>query len=207
MLLFLLQAAAVSLSGVLAPGPVTAATIAAGTRSRHAGILVALGHGVVEFPLMLLILLGVGAVFKHEGVKIAIGLVGGGFLIHLGIQMIRDLRKIGDASYQPAARGAVWTGILLSGGNPYFLLWWATVGLALATKASEFGVLAFALFALVHWLCDLVWLEVLSWTSFRGSKLFSGRVQRIVLILCAGTMLFFGGFFIHDAVSKLLSFR
>ena len=58
MITFLLTATAISLSGVLAPGPMTAATLAAGTRSRHAGAIIALGHGVVEFPLMLVIIAG-----------------------------------------------------------------------------------------------------------------------------------------------------
>ena len=72
-------------------------------------------------------------------------------------------------------------GIILTGANPYFLVWWATVGLALTTQAVELGLLAFALFSVVHWLCDLVWLEALSLASHKGTELLGGRVQRIVL--------------------------
>lgn len=46
-LVFGAEAAGISLSGVMAPGVITAATLAAGTRNPHAGALVAVGHGIV----------------------------------------------------------------------------------------------------------------------------------------------------------------
>ena len=60
MVVFLLKPVVVSLSGVMAPGPVTAATFVAGSRRRHAGLWIALGHAVVEVPLMLLLAAGMG---------------------------------------------------------------------------------------------------------------------------------------------------
>jgi threonine/homoserine/homoserine lactone efflux protein len=202
---FLFTALVISLSGVMAPGPVTAAALAAGTRRRHAGALIAVGHGIVEFPLMFLILAGIGVVLRWRGVQIGIGLIGGAFLVLMGVGMLRDVLKGPAAANaaKPAAgapiHGPVWTGVILTGGNPYFLLWWATVGLALAMRARDLGALAFVLFAIVHWLCDLVWLEALSLASFNGSRLLGGRVQRIVLSICAAAMLFFGGMFAWDA--------
>lgn len=82
--IFLLSAVTISLTGVMGPGPITAATLAAGARHRHAGLTLAVGHAIVEFPLLVLIVAGLGRFFQIEGVKIAIGLVGGGFLIVLG---------------------------------------------------------------------------------------------------------------------------
>jgi hypothetical protein len=66
-------------------------------------------------------------------------------------------------------------------------------------------VLAFGLFALTHWLCDLVWLEALSLASFKGSRLLGGRNQRVVLAVCALALLVFGAMFIHDAVRRALA--
>lgn len=202
---FLLKALVISLSGVMAPGPVTAATVAAGTRQRHAGGLIALGHGAVELPLAVLILLGVGRVFRLEMVKIGIGLVGGGFLLLMGGQMLAGLGKGQTAAAPAGGRHPFWTGVILSGGNPYFLLWWATIGLALATQAAGFGLAGFALFALVHWLCDLAWLEALSWATFKGSALLGGRPQKVVLAVCAAALLVFGVMFIYAAAGKLLA--
>jgi len=94
-------------------------------------------------------------------------------------------------------------GVLLSGGNPYFLIWWATVGLTLITAAQGFGAWAFVLFALAHWSCDLIWLTILSWASFKGSVLLGPRRQRIILALCAVAMFGFGLYFIVLQVVKL----
>jgi threonine/homoserine/homoserine lactone efflux protein len=197
--LFLLQAAVISISGVMVPGPVTAATLAAGTRARHAGALIAVGHGIVEFPLMFLIMAGMGALLASQATRIGIGLAGGAFLVFMGGQMIRNSAKGDQPAAKAAAANPVWTGVILTGGNPYFLLWWATIGLALATRAIALGVLAFGLFTIVHWLCDLVWLEALSVACFKGSRLIGPGKQRIVLIVCGVAVLVFGLIFVWDA--------
>jgi threonine/homoserine/homoserine lactone efflux protein len=197
LLLFLVNVLGISLSGALAPGPVTAAAIGMGARNRFAGVLMALGHGLVEFPLMILLALGVGGLLTWPSVSIVIGLVGGGFLIFLGVQMFRGLATAG-ADAAPVTRGGPLTaGVVLSAGNPYFLLWWATAGLTLITTArTNFGIWAFVLLALVHWSCDLVWLTALSWASFKGSVLLGPKSQRIVLAVCAAAMVGFGLYFI-----------
>ena len=196
---FLLSAITISLSGVMAPGPMTAATLAAGARHRHAGLSMAIGHAMVEFPLLLLIVAGLGRFFQIENVKIVIGVVGGAFLMVLGFQMLRDARKPVRLAVPFTGRSTLVTGILLTAGNPYFLLWWATVGLALATQASRFGILAFVLFGIIHWLCDVVWLEILSQTSFKGARVFAERSQRIVLTICGVALLIFAAKFLFDA--------
>jgi threonine/homoserine/homoserine lactone efflux protein len=205
LLTFLGYAVGISLSGVMAPGAITAATLGAGTRHRHAGASIAVGHGIVEFPLVIAIVLGLGKVIQLPGVKIAIGLAGGAFLIVMAWGMARDIRKQGNTELANTSttRSPLVTGILLSASNPYFLLWWATVGLALATRAVELGMLAFILFALVHWVLDLVWLEILSQAAYRGTRVFSVRSQQIVLGVCAGALVIFGGKFLYDAGMNL----
>ncbi|MEE9370537.1 MAG: LysE family transporter, partial [Sedimentisphaerales bacterium] len=129
----------------------------------------------------------------------------GAFLLFMAIQMLRD---IGKTDYDPEKSyksGPVLTGFLLSVGNPYFLLWWASVGLALATEATQLGIWAFAMFAVIHWLCDLVWFQVLSWASFKGSVLFGPQTQRIVLLVCSLALLFFGLYFISKALAHRLT--
>jgi len=165
----------------------------------------ALGHGVVEFPLMVLLIFGVGRFLQIPRVGIAIGLVGGGVLVFLAIQMFRGLGRADDANVPLARSGPFAAGVLLSGGNPYFLIWWATVGLALITDARGFGAWAFVLFALTHWSCDLLWLTTLSWTSFKGAAWLGPRRQRIVLACCAAAMLGFGLWFLAAQAVKLIA--
>ncbi len=197
---FLFGVFAVSLTGVMMPGPMTAAAVVMGSRNRYAGALITVGHIVVEFPLIVLIMLGMGRIFESTAAQIAIGLVGGVFLILMACQMLMSLRGVQAEGVKHHKAGPVVTGILLSMGNPYFLLWWATVGLMLATDARELGVWALGLFAIVHWLCDLVWFSILSWASFKGSELSGGRSKRVVLLVCSAALIVFGVIFIYRAI-------
>ena len=71
------------------------------------------------------------------------------------------------------------------------------------TDKLRLGVLAFGLFAVVHWLCDLIWLEVLSLAAFKGSQLLGGRSGRIITWICAAVLLAFGAAFIIGAAMTL----
>ena len=204
LLFFLAQVLVISCSGAMQPGPVTATAIAMGARSRYAGTLLAIGHGIIEFPLMVVIILGMGKYFQLPKVRIAIGLAGGAFLILMAMQSLLSLKAKAEAKPKALASKPVLAGIILSASNPYFLLWWATVGLALATQATKWGIWAFALFALAHWSVDLVWLQILSWASFKGSSLFGPRVQQIVLLICSLALFAFGVFFIYTAANSLI---
>jgi threonine/homoserine/homoserine lactone efflux protein len=201
---FICTAFVISLSGVLAPGPITAATLAAGTRTRHAGLLIALGHLAVELPAIVLLMVGLGSRLQSPGVRAGIGLAGGAFLLLMGFQLLRSLRSPQDNLDGSAQRHPFWTGALLTVTSPYFWIWGATVGLTLVTQAIEIGLLALVLFALVHWLCDLGWLEILSQAGFKGLQVFGQRGQRVVDAVCAVMLLGFGCKFLYDAGIGLL---
>jgi threonine/homoserine/homoserine lactone efflux protein len=203
LLFFLFQVFVISFSGAMQPGPVTATAIAIGGRNRYAGTLIALGHAIIELPLMVLIMFGIGKVFKSPKFQIAIGLAGGIVLLIMAITMLISL-KVKESSQEKNVRDKpVLAGLILSATNPYFLLWWATIGLALATTAKGFGIWAFALFALVHWFCDCLWLQALSWASFKGSSVLGPHRQRIVLMICSLALLLFGLMFIYHAARNL----
>ncbi len=195
---FLLSAMLISLSGALMPGPVTAVTVAKGGKSAHAGAWVALGHGAVEFPLMALIYFGFGTLFKVQGVKIGIGILGGALLLWMGTDMIRSFRKA-EVSESKYAFSPFTAGAVLSIGNPYFLVWWATAGAVLVSKSIAFGLAGFILLAVFHWLCDLGWLYFLSILTNRGGKFFGLKLQKGIFLLCGLALLYFGGYFITDA--------
>jgi threonine/homoserine/homoserine lactone efflux protein len=202
--LFLLEAALISLSGVMAPGPITAVTVGKGSESPHAGAWVAIGHGIVEFPLIALIFWGFGHLLNLNHVKTAIALVGGLLLLLMGIGMFRSIKRaeIGPRQYD---RFPVIAGILLSAGNPFFLIWWVTVGAALISRAAQFGMGGLLAFALVHWSCDLTWCYFLSALSFKGRRFFGKRFQEVLFAICGLGLLFFGGKYITDALRAFLA--
>ncbi len=201
---FLSQAAFISLSGVVSPGPITAVVTSKGSTSPHAGALVAVGHALVEFPLIALIAWGFGSLFSQTYVKAGIALIGGVLLFLMGIDMFRSLKKACQVSRQDA-RSPIIAGVLLSAGNPFFLIWWATVGLALIVRALEFGLGGLLALAVVHWSCDLAWCYFLSALSFKGGQFFGKRFQEIVFVLCGVFLIFFGAKFVLDAVSGLVA--
>ena len=169
---FILSAVAISLSGVMAPGPMTAATLTAGSHRRNAGALIALGHIAIELPLILALAAGLGGLLESIFVRSAIGLAGGIVLIWMGGLLLWNLRAGPTDSPTSVDRHPFLTGVVLTVANPYFLVWWATVGLTLTSQALHFGLLALLLFALVHWLCDVGWLTVLSWAGFKGAEVY-----------------------------------
>ena len=201
---FLVQVFVISISGAMQPGPVTATSITMGTRNRWAGSWVAVGHGIVEFPLMILIVLGLGSIFQKNHVQIVIGILGGLTLLYMANGMFRTASQNSGAQAAAKMDKPVWAGVVLTISNPYFLIWWATVGLWLATGATKIGLHAFILFTIVHWLVDFMWVTALSFASFHGTTLLGPNVQKRVMQVCAGAMLFFGLYFLYKAGVMLL---
>jgi threonine/homoserine/homoserine lactone efflux protein len=135
--------------------------------------------------------------------QIGISLLGGCFLLYLGIGMLRGIRQEevgGTVRYRsPLAAGA-----LLSIGNPYFLIWWVTVGASLILRSTPFGPLGFAAFAVGHWLCDLGWDTFLSMLSFRGGQFFGRQFQQVVFAVSGGFLLFYSGKLLWEGVRDVI---
>jgi threonine/homoserine/homoserine lactone efflux protein len=199
---FLVEAVVISLSGVMAPGPMTAVAVGKGSNSPHAGALVAIGHGIVEFPLMIALLYGFGALLERDAVRAGVSLLGGLFLLVMGAGMFRSINR-GNLASEGSFRSPVVAGVVLSVGNPYFLVWWATVGAALITRSIDFGLLGFSIFAVAHWGCDFAWCYFLSALSFKGGQFFGRVFQKGVFAVCGVLLIVFGVKFIVDSVGVI----
>lgn len=204
-ILFLATVFGVSISGAMAPGPVTATAISLGTRNKFAGTFMAIGHGIIEVPLFLLVLFGLGNFLNTPTARITIGYTGGLVLIWMGYMMFKDARKASlKACENPRAKSSVLAGILLSASNPYFLIWWITIGMTFVTRAQEFNSwVVLALFITVHWSVDLIWFQALSFTSFKGAEIMSDKHLRIVLSICAFALISIGVAFTYDAAKTM----
>jgi threonine/homoserine/homoserine lactone efflux protein len=196
--LFLLSAAGVSLTGVMLPGPMTAATIAKGYNNKHAGAWITAGHAVIEIPLIAVIYFGFGHFISSPQVAKVIYLVGGLMLLYLGFRMFRATHEApGAVSGLPAS--SLVTGIVVTGTNPAFYIWWATAGAVLVTGATRFGLAGVILFTLVHLPCDLAWSEFLSVGTFESRRWWTQKIQRIVFSVCAFILAGFGVWFCFSA--------
>ncbi len=181
------------------PGPVFAVTLSKGYESPLAGIGIALGHGLIELPLVAIIYFGFARFFHLELVKTIVGIAGGSILIYMGSGMFRIRHEI-DEKVHSFSQGSITAGFLTSTSNPYFFLWWATIGAALMTKAITFGVVGIILFVVVHWLSDLSWYSLVSLVVYRSKHLWSKKLRRILFGSCGAILIGFGGWFIISAV-------
>jgi len=201
---FLLEAVLISLSGVIAPGPVSAVTVSKGAKSPHAGAFIGLGHGIVEVPLMILILYGFGEILKITYIKATIGIIGGMFLLKMGIDLLRGIKKA-KVNTTNGPNSPLMAGMILTLANPYFLVWMATIGSILIFRSYTFGLLGFVLFVIFHWSCDILWLYFLSALSFKGGQFFGKRLQQVLFAICGIFLLFFSAKFFYDAAKIIFS--
>jgi threonine/homoserine/homoserine lactone efflux protein len=201
---FLIESFLISLSGVIAPGPITAVTVSKGTKSPHAGAMIALGHGIVEFPFMILLLYGFGEIFKIPYLRAVIGLLGGIFLFKMGFDLMKGM-KTEKISSSDNTRSPLMAGIILTLANPYFLVWWATIGSILIFRAYTFGLWGFVAFGITHWTCDFIWSYFLSILCFKGGQFFGERLQQILFLICGSFLFLFSLKFISDAVKIFIS--
>jgi threonine/homoserine/homoserine lactone efflux protein len=204
LLAFLSEAVFISLSGVMAPGPITAVVIGKGGESPHAGALVAIGHGLVELPLMVAIFLGIGQVLNLPIAIAAIGLAGGILLLVMSISMFRSIQQEKVASTRDG-RSPMVAGILLSLANPYFFVWWATIGAALILRSVKFGVWGFLALGLSHWVCDFLWDYFLSVLSFKGGQFFGNRFQKALFAASGVLLLYYGSRLLVDTVRSMIA--
>jgi threonine/homoserine/homoserine lactone efflux protein len=189
-----------SLSGVMMPGPMFAVTIAKSMKSPWAGVLVALGHAVIEVPLILLVYFGLANFFHNDILKLILSVLGGGMIVWMGYDMFRARQKLAREG-KDTRYNAFIAGIAMSGLNAFFIVWWLTVGSLLIMQfVDAVGVWGIPLFILVHWLCDLIWLTFVSFTIFKTHKFWGEKVQEWVFIILSLALLYFGGQFIVKGI-------
>ncbi len=194
----------ISLSGVLMPGPLFAVTLKKATKSKSAGALIALGHGIIEFPLMILIFFILSQFSIPSIVQVAVGLVGGFLMIFMGIQTFRNRHKIEEAQVS-LKRDSVFAGVYTTAVNAGFVLWWLTIGTTLILNAQLFGFVGFSLFAGVHWLCDFTWYTVAALVIFRSQRFWSEKAKTGITFFCVAVFIGFGAYFMGSALWSLLA--
>jgi threonine/homoserine/homoserine lactone efflux protein len=151
-------------------------------------------------PLILLVYFGLANFFQNEILKLVLSVVGGSMIIWMGYDLFRARRRLSREGKE-TSYNAFMAGILMSGLNPFFLLWWVTVGsLLLLNFRNAVGSWGLPFFIIVHWLCDLVWLSIVSLTIYRTHKFWGEKVQEWVFIILSLALLYFGGQFIVKGI-------
>ena len=153
---------------------------------------------MVEIPLIVVLYFSLARFLSSARVVDVIYVAGGLALFYLGFRMFRS-RSAEVEGMKGLPSSSLVPGVVLTGGNPWFCVWWATVGMALIAGAGEFGLTGFFLLIVVHWSMDLIWSEFLSGATFRSRKWWSHKVQKIIFTVCALVLAGFGAAFILSA--------
>jgi threonine/homoserine/homoserine lactone efflux protein len=197
--LFLAFVVLISLSGVMMPGPLFAATIEKAAKRKNAGLLISVGHGIVEFPLMVLLYFVMIQFVIPDAVKITVMLVGGSLMIYMGVQAFRNRNKA-NGKRESSKHGSLIAGIWTTAANPGFIIWWLTIGTTLVMNAKFFGLLCFSVFAVIHWLCDFLWYTIMAVAIFKSRRFWTERVHQAIFVFCFAVFVGFGIHFISSSL-------
>jgi len=182
----------IGLTGALAPGPTLVATINASLAGNWtAGLKVSLGHIIIETAIFFLIILGLAGLAAPYTTAIAV--IGGIALIIFGIMTISGSRNASlSASPEKAAGNPYMAGLFTSAANPFFWIWWLSVGSALLISSLEGGLILAGVFMIGHWAADTGWYTFISTGISRGKTILTDTTYRRVMAACGIFLICFG---------------
>ncbi len=214
----------VGLSGALMPGPVLTATISHTLqRGFWAGPWVVLGHGLLELSLVMALFYGLGVFIKQPAVLGIMGLAGGVILLWMGWGMLRQAPHLsfsrtmnapgltspapqGEKGWLGFSHHPLGVGLLTSLSNPYWSLWWATIGLGYVGLSQKLGVPGIASFYGGHILSDLVWYSLVSLGFAFGRGVISDKIYRRLIFVCGLFLIGFGFYFGFLGARNIIAF-
>ena len=216
----------VGLSGALSPGPLTILAIREGARRGWwAGPFATAGHAVAEGVTVVLLALGLSAyVGPDSPLTTVISILGGLALLWMAWGTARALPTASLAArVAEAASGANGTmgtpprgvsleafravaplGIAVSVANPYWLIWWATVGTKLTVDSLRIGWTGPGAVFLGHIVSDLLWLTFVAALVGSGSRWLGDRAYRGLLGACAVFLLALGLIFVVSGTRSVI---
>lgn len=203
-LLLIATSFAAGLSGALVPGPMLTVTISDSVKKGFiAGPLVVLGHFITEITLIIIIMAGFSWLVGSTTAAMIIGTVGGIMLIFMGYntsKSSKNLQNLQDRDGITQRYGSVFGGIITSISNPYFFIWWATIGMAFMFKGLEIaGIIGLLGFLIGHWSADLGWYSAVSFLTSKGSKIMTNKHYNMIMKICGVFLIILGIYFLIAA--------
>ncbi|MEA1944560.1 MAG: LysE family transporter [Euryarchaeota archaeon] len=185
----------IGLTGAVVPGPMLFATIEASLRKGWiAGPEIVLGHAAIEIMICAVIFFGFS--IANDMIFQTVSLVGGGALIAFGIATVNSSKNATFDMDKNITSNPVIAGALTSVSNPYFLIWWLTIGNTLVMDGLRISFVAAVLFVVGHWIADITWYAAISISSSKGRKVMSDRVYGRVLSACGLFLISFGLYYV-----------
>ncbi len=194
-------------SGAMMPGPLLTATISeSAKRGALTGPLLILGHALLELLMLAALLIGLAPLLKLEAVFVIIALTGSAILAWMATGMFRALPHltIDWDAHRDRSGPLISTGILMSVSNPYWTIWWATIGLGYLMSCKSLGIPGIAAFFLGHISGDFVWYTLISVLVAKGRRILTTRVYRGLIGFCALFLACFAGLFAYAGIQRIM---
>ncbi|MFW6343753.1 MAG: LysE family transporter [Sediminispirochaetaceae bacterium] len=200
----------IALSGAMMPGPLLTATIGESVkRGAKAGPLIMSGHALLEGALVIALMFGLAPLLKKDPFFIGVSFAGAAILAWMSAGMLRSVPSLKidwDADAGEGGGGSIIAaGALLSIANPYWVVWWATIGLTFLSRSQEVGFLGILFFFLGHQAADFAWYSIVSTAVGKGRRFFSDRIYRGVIAVSALVLIGFALYFSWSGLERLVS--
>ncbi len=191
-------------SGALSPGPVLFATVDASLKKGWiAGPLVVLGHMLIEILVAGVIIFGLAG-FITSSIIFYIYLAGGATLSLFGFLTLRGSKNAKLEGINNNTSNPVFAGLLTSISNPFFWIWWLTIGNNFVLQGLQIGLAGAGAFVLGHWFSDLSWYTLVSTSFSKGKKLMDQKTYRAILTACGVFLILFGLFSIAQSTMTFI---
>jgi len=197
----------VAFSGAMMPGPLLTITISESTRRGPvAGPLLIIGHSVLELLLLIGLLFGLAPLLKNETFFIAIAFVGGLIMLWMAWGMFKTLPTLSVKADTTTSKrkNLILTGAMMSLVNPYWIIWWATIGIGYIVLSQKLGFWGIAFFYFGHISGDMIWYVAISTAVGKGKKLFTDRIYRSLIAICGTFLVGFAFYLVFSGISKLI---
>lgn len=194
----------VALSGAMVPGPLLTVTISeTARRGQVAAFLLIVGHSLLELLLVVGFAFGLLTILESPLIIRSIGVLGGAFLLWMGYGLIVDsyrgrmsLDFKGNEAYSSA--GPVIQGVVTSISNPYWTLWWVTIGAGFVLSSLKYGLAGLLVFYIGHIMGDFLWYAAIAYSVATGKRFLSDKVYHGILFGCGLFLIVLAATFIFD---------
>ncbi len=215
----LLSSFFVGLSGAMMPGGLLIVNINETIKGGLSGGLLAItGHALIELLAVVGLALGLGSILGKPVVVGTIAMAGGALLAWMALDTAKTSRtaELAISLEEPGTSspdivsttgrfGPLAAGSLATVSNPYWALWWTSVGATYVAMAMEQGSAALGAFYVGHIASDYAWYFIVSLALVTGRKLISQKVYKGLLLAGSAFLGILAIYFMWSGAKLLLT--
>ena len=202
----------VAFSGALVPGPMLTLVISSVAKKGFwTSFFIVVGHSLLELAVVICFFIGILKFLDNPLIAKIIGALGGIFLLYIGVDIIVSIFKkkftidFKSALKQETITGKstialVFKGILISLMNPYWFIWWISIGAAFLFKSVKFSFMGVTSFYIGHISADFIWYLFIGFMVNTGRRFFNQKIYNGILISCSIFLFYLGIKFIIEAI-------